>query len=106
MCAAIAGVVLDKYRAYKLTLALSLTLAVPFYISFTYVGVQQANKKTLLAVLAAFVGFFGFPVLPTALDMSAETTYPISAGLTSSILWCGSQVRRFSFSFVAEFTGG
>ena len=45
-----------------------------------------------LLAFGALVGLFGFPVLPTALDMSAETTYPISAGLTSAILWCGSQV--------------
>jgi hypothetical protein len=85
---------LDRFRAYKLTLAVALTAAVPLFIGFTYVGQQRSGQRGALIGLAAATGFLGFPVLPTALDMSAETTYPISAGLTTSILWCGSQVRR------------
>lgn len=54
---------------------------------------QDSGKKNALLAVAAFIGFFGFPVLPTALDMSAEVTYPISAGVTSAILWCFSQAR-------------
>jgi hypothetical protein len=87
--------VLDHTRAYKIILASALTLTLPFYIAFTYVS-QQANKRGVLLAFAALVGLFGLPVLPTALDMSAETTYPINAFLTSSILWCGSQVRPLS----------
>ena len=64
----------------------------PLYVGFTYVSQQKRGQKGLLIVLGSLTGLMGFPVLPTALDMSAETTYPISAGLTSAILWCGSQV--------------
>lgn len=51
------------------------------------------------------MGFFGFPVLPVALDLSAEITYPIPADFTSAILWCGSQVSfwRLYRPFLLEF---
>jgi hypothetical protein len=93
LCAAIVGPILDRYRAYKLILAGALTATAPFYIGFTIVVHENKGQRALLLALAAFVGLLGFPVLPTALDLSAETTYPISAGVTTAILWCCSQVR-------------
>ena len=91
--AAIVGPLLDRYRCYKLLLAGALTATTPFFIAFAYVSQQRAGARGALLGLAACVGLLGFPVLPTALDLSAETTYPISAGVTTAILWCCSQAR-------------
>lgn len=94
MCAALVGFLLDRFRKYKLFLVVALSTAVPIHVGFTYVFTQQSGRRGLLIALAAFFGLLGFPVMPIALDMAAETTYPISAGLTSAIVWCGSQVRK------------
>lgn len=69
-----------------------MTLAFPFTVGLAY-NTQHREKEQILYLCAAFMGFFGFPVLPVALDLSAEITYPIPADFTSALLWCGSQVR-------------
>lgn len=89
--AAISGPLVDRTRKYKIILALSLTLSFPFTVGLAY-NSQHQDKDHFLYLCAAFMGFFGFPVLPVALDLSAEITYPIPADFTSALLWCGSQV--------------
>jgi hypothetical protein len=92
----------DSTRSYKLILALSLTLSFPFVVGLAY---NTQHRETWLYLCAAGMGFFGFPVLPVALDLSAEITYPIPADFTSALLWCGSQVCRLvlhAFSFLGK----
>lgn len=82
----------DATRKYKLILAICITLALPFMV-LTAVFSQRANRLGVLYTCASLLGLLAVPVLPVALDMSAEITYPIPAGLTSTILWFCSQVR-------------
>eukprot|EP00892_Ulva_mutabilis_P012065 jgi/Ulvmu1/9230/UM005_0330.1 len=89
--AAIAGPVVDATRKYKLILAICISLALPFMV-LVAVASQRANRLAVLYACASLLGFLAVPVLPVALDMSAEITYPIPAGLTSTILWFCSQV--------------
>lgn len=89
--AAVAGPLVDATRKYKLMLATCITLALPFMV-LTAIASQRPNRLGVLYICASLLGLLALPVLPVALDMSAEITYPIPAGLTSTILWFCSQV--------------
>lgn len=90
--AVIAGPLVDHTRKYKLILATCLTLALPFMV-LTAIASQRSDRLGVLYTCGSLLGLLALPVLPVALDMSVEISYPIPAGLTSTILWFCSHVR-------------
>lgn len=42
--------------------------------------------------VCVLLGFFTFSLLPVALELSVESSYPISESISSSLLWMCSQV--------------
>lgn len=89
--AAITGPILDITRSYKLILAVCITAALPLLVGFTVLA-QRRDVLPDLAILGAVFGLVAFPILPTALDLAAEVSYPVHLGLATGVLWSGSQV--------------
>ena len=48
------------------------------------------------------MGFFTFSLLPVSLELSVESSYPISESISSSMLWMCSQVLGLIFLAVID----
>jgi hypothetical protein len=51
----------------------------------------------------ALVGFFGFALLPIALDFAVELTYPVSESVVVGLVMCVEQAFSLIFSIIGSF---
>ncbi|OZJ03483.1 hypothetical protein BZG36_04020 [Bifiguratus adelaidae] len=93
--AAIMGPVIDKTKAHVLTLRCVIPIVAIMNIAFIFV-VKEDNYAGI-AVVCVLLGFFTFSLLPIALELGAECTYPIPESSSSSTLWFLSQLFSLIF---------
>jgi vacuolar-type H+-ATPase subunit I/STV1 len=53
--------------------------------------VPKGDFSTIIAI-CVLLGFFTFSLLPVALELSVESSFPISEAISSSLLWMCSQI--------------
>jgi len=61
--------------------------------------VNRPHRFGLIAVSCCIIGFFGFAALPVALELSVETTFPVSEGISAGLMWMTGQI--FGVIFLA-----
>ncbi|ORZ03421.1 major facilitator superfamily domain-containing protein [Syncephalastrum racemosum] len=88
--AVVMGIFLDKTKRYMLVLRTFVPILGFMYLAFLFV-VKEDNFGPIMAV-AVVQGFFTFSLLPVALDLSVECSYPVSESISSPLLWLCSQV--------------
>lgn len=90
VCSAIVSPIIDRTRSYFITLRICIPLIAVSYIAFIF----APNKGAIAApfVVAAILGATSFCLLPMALELCVEYTYPVAPEWTSSLLWCGGQL--------------
>ncbi|KAJ8656646.1 hypothetical protein O0I10_007723 [Lichtheimia ornata] len=89
------GLVIDKFRVHKLILKTFVPILGFMYLALLMV-VKSDNFAPII-VIAALMGFFTFSLLPVALELSVESSYPVSESFSSPFLWLASQILGLVF---------
>ncbi|OBZ89062.1 Major facilitator superfamily domain-containing protein 7-a [Choanephora cucurbitarum] len=88
--AIITGAFIDRTKKHKWVLKVYVPFIGALYLSF-YFAVKSAQFKYLMLV-CVLLGFFTFSLLPVALELSIESTFPVSESISSACLWLSSQI--------------
>ncbi|KAI7896428.1 major facilitator superfamily domain-containing protein [Mucor mucedo] len=88
--AIVTGIFIDKTGRHKIVLKVFVPIVGAAYLGFYFV-VKSANYSAMMGV-CCILGFFTFSLLPVALELSVESSYPISEAISSSLLWMCSQI--------------
>jgi len=97
--ASIVGPILDKYHCYKTVLKVGLIGAVVMMTGFIFVLRPGDMYVWLMGVFLALMGMFMVPILPTALEVGVECTYPVPEEYSSGFLMSVGQLFGIVFSF-------
>lgn len=98
--AGICGAVVDKTKKHALLLKAFTPLVGLAYVAFIF-----AVRKDFFAwicVVCVFIGFLSFGLLPVALELGVECTYPIPPSASTSLLWMGGQTFAVIFLVVGD----
>jgi len=111
----VGGMILDKFKKFKLTTLVTYTLSLVFMIAFTYaidledinidyfiiaaLGTYQTPKSKNLRLneyesqgIETIKGFFMTGYLPIGFEFGAEITFPESEASSSGLLNCSAQI--------------
>ena len=107
----VGGMILDKFKKFKLTTLVTYTLSLVFMIAFTYaidledinidyfiiaaLGTYQTPKSKNLRFklsIETIKGFFMTGYLPIGFEFGAEITFPESEASSSGLLNCSAQI--------------
>ncbi|WRT69283.1 uncharacterized protein IL334_006267 [Kwoniella shivajii] len=91
LASAIASPILDHYKLIRLTAIKILVITISvMYIAFIYIP----KTKNLIgpAIISAIIGSSSFILLPLALELLADVTWPIGPEVSSTICWSLSQL--------------
>ncbi|KAJ3334801.1 Major facilitator super domain-containing protein 7 [Kappamyces sp. JEL0680] len=98
--AGIIGPYLDKTKRHELLLKLCCALEVAGAVLFL-LGCR-ANGFPLMVAGSVFFGIGGFPVIPMAMELGVEATYPIQEGTSGGFLIFAGQVGAILFLFISN----
>ncbi|KAI9276402.1 major facilitator superfamily domain-containing protein [Sporodiniella umbellata] len=98
--AALTGVFIDKTGRHMIVMKVFVPIIGALYLAFYFIAPK--GDLTGLVVVCAFMGFFTFSLLPVTLELSIESTYPISEAISSSMLWMCSQVMGLIFLAIID----
>jgi len=98
--AAISGVLIDKTKKYKLFLKTVAPFLAAGYIALTFV--IQRDNYALIYIVCALLGFSSFGLLPVALELGVECTYPSPPSACTSVLWMGGQAFAVVFLTIGD----
>ncbi|CEG81324.1 hypothetical protein RMATCC62417_15539 [Rhizopus microsporus] len=98
--AALTGIFIDKTGQHKIVIKIYVPIIGALYLAFYFI-VQKGDFGALVAI-CVLMGFFTFSLLPVALELSVESSYPISESISSSMLWMCSQVLGLVFLAVID----
>lgn len=97
--AAIAGPLTDKYKHYK---TICKTLSVVATVMFVlYNFVIHRDHFVGIIVVSALLGVSAFSVLPAALELAVEITYPVTPASSTAILWAFGQFMAIILLIIA-----
>jgi FLVCR family MFS transporter 7 len=96
--AGISGPVIDKTKQYKTLCKLGVPVATAFLVALIFV-VRVDCFAGIMAVMV-FIGVSAFAVLPAALELAVEITYPVTPASSASILWACGQLVAVIMLFV------
>lgn len=98
--AGISGAVVDKTKSYRLVLRVCTPLLGLAYVAFIF-----AVRKDFIAGIGAVccvIGLLSFALLPVALELGIECTYPTASSASTSLLWMGGQTFAVIFLVVGD----
>ncbi|KAF9961092.1 hypothetical protein BGZ65_011226 [Modicella reniformis] len=96
--AGISGPVTDKYKLYKPICRALAPIVTAMYIAFIFVVRRDAFVGII--VVSVVLGFASFAVLPAALELAVEITYPVTPASSTSILWAFAQSMAVIFLLI------
>ncbi|KAF9101019.1 hypothetical protein BGX29_006073 [Mortierella sp. GBA35] len=96
--AGIAGPLIDKTKQYKTLCKVGVPLATAFLVAFNFV-VRRDFFGGIMAIMV-LLGLTAFAVLPAALELAVEMTYPVTPASSTSILWAFGQLTAIVMLFV------
>ncbi|KAI7852646.1 major facilitator superfamily domain-containing protein, partial [Circinella umbellata] len=99
----VAGPVLDKTKQHKLFLKLIAPMVLVSDLGFIFIS-KSFNYKAFAAILFVMTinQFFLSFLVPVAIELGSETSYPVSDATTSSILWQGAQICGFVLVIIMD----
>jgi len=89
---AVIGSYLDRSKRLKETMQRMLTMSIFTIFLLCYVFLSPSHSNIFLSCIGFMAGFFLVPLLPIGLELGAESSYPTSEALSSSLLVLGGQV--------------
>uniref|UniRef100_A0A8R1E1L0 MFS domain-containing protein n=1 Tax=Caenorhabditis japonica TaxID=281687 RepID=A0A8R1E1L0_CAEJA len=92
------GIMLDKFKKFKLTTILIYMFSFIGMLSFTLT--IDLDSMTLVFVNAALLGFFMTGYLPIGFEFAAEITYPAAEGTTSGLLNASAQIFGIALTWL------
>ncbi|KAI8342364.1 major facilitator superfamily domain-containing protein [Chlamydoabsidia padenii] len=93
--AIVTGQFIDRTKMHKLVLRIYVPIA--GFMHLALLLVVKKDNYTVIMVICAILGFFIFSLLPVALELSVECSYPVSETISSASLWMCSQVISLVF---------
>jgi len=96
--AGIAGPVIDKYKQYKSLIKTLVPITAMSIVAFVFV--VRKNDMVGIMVVSVIMGLSAFAVLPAALEVAVEMTFPVTPASSSSILWAFGQLMGVIFLLV------
>ncbi|ORX55718.1 MFS general substrate transporter [Hesseltinella vesiculosa] len=84
------GIFVDRTKQHVWVLRIYVPIIGFLFLAFYFV--VKLDDYAALAAVCAILGFFMFSLLPVALDLSVESSYPVTETISSSSLWMCSQV--------------
>lgn len=96
--AGIAGPAMDKSKQYKGLCKTLVPVATAFFVAFIFV--VRKDFFVGIIVVSALMGMAAFAVLPAALELAVEITYPVTPASSTSILWAFGQLLGVIFLLV------
>lgn len=74
-------------------------------LALGYIGLIFVVRKDFfpwICVVCGFLGFVSFALLPVALELGVETTFPAAPSTPTSVLWMGGQTTAVIFLLVGD----
>lgn len=96
---AVIGPVLDRLHAYKTVLKSGLLGILGAVIALFLTLRPGSTWHALTAVCFGLLGVFMVPILPTALEVGVECTYPVPEEYSSGVLMLAGQLFGIAFTF-------
>ncbi|GJJ77424.1 MFS transporter, FLVCR family, MFS-domain-containing protein 7 [Entomortierella parvispora] len=96
--AGIAGPVIDKTKQYKSLIKTLVPITALSIVAFVF-AVRRGDMGGIMAV-SVIMGLSAFAVLPAALEMAVEMTYPVTPASSASILWAFGQLMGVIFLLI------
>ncbi|KAI9494405.1 major facilitator superfamily domain-containing protein [Zychaea mexicana] len=90
------GIFIDKTQKHVWVLKSFVPVVGFMYLALLMV-VKPDNYGAIVGI-CAIMGFFTFSLLPVALELSVECSYPVSESISSPLLWLCSQILAFVFT--------
>jgi len=100
--AGITGPILDTYHKYKECYMFAFILATISFVWFTLIALIDSHPYGMIIPPLALLGVAAFIILPTALELSVELSYPVSASTSVGFLWMAGQVVGIISLFVSN----
>ncbi|KAK3824783.1 MAG: major facilitator superfamily domain-containing protein [Benniella sp.] len=97
--AGIAGPMTDKYKHYKTICRTLVVVSTMMYILFIFVVRRGAFVGIM--IVSVLLGVASFSVLPAALELAVEITYPVTPASSTSILWTFGQLMGIIFLLIS-----
>jgi hypothetical protein len=69
---------------------------------FLFVFANKPDQRGLVTLACGAMGFFAFAVLPIALELGVETTYPVNEATSAGFLWIAGQIFGIIFILLME----
>lgn len=93
--ATISSLIIDKYKKYILVLRICSPIVTLTYIGFIFIVYE--NNVIGICIISGLLGFVSFALLPVALELGVECTYPIPPSSSTALLWMGGQLCAVLF---------
>ena len=97
----LAGVLIDKTHRYQLISLVILACSTVSMLVFTLV-LKYSGSFLFVFVTFCISGFFSYPYFPVVLEYAADITYPISEGLSSSIMYVMGNAYGLAAIYIIE----
>jgi len=98
--AAIAGVILDKTKKYKLLLIISSAISGVGLLLFCLV--LQTSNFAIVFISITVVGFGMLAILPIGFELACEITFPIGEAMSSGCLMTAGQILGIAMVFLID----
>ncbi|KAF8981620.1 hypothetical protein BGZ46_002530 [Entomortierella lignicola] len=93
--AGISGPLVDKYKCYKILCKVLVPLSSLFLVAFVFV--LRENDLGGIIAISVLIGLSAFSVLPAALELAVEITYPVTPASSTSLMWAFGQLVAVVF---------
>jgi len=100
--AGVTAPILDTYHRYKEVYIFAFIIAVVSFLWFALVATFQPTPEAMLIPPLVLLGVAAFIILPTALELSVELSYPVSPATSAGFLWMAGQVVGIISLFVCN----
>jgi len=100
--AGVTAPLLDTYHRYIEFYVFAFVLATIAFLWFSLVAMFMPQPEYMIIPPLALLGVAAFILLPTALELSVELSYPVSASTSAGFLWMAGQVVGIISLFVSN----
>jgi len=101
--AGVTAPILDTYHRYKEVYVFAFILATIAFLWFALVMMLSPQPAGMVFPPLILLGIAAFTILPTALELSVELVYPVSAATSAGFLWMAGQILGIISLFISNY---
>jgi len=102
VAAGVTAPILDTFHRYIECYIFAFILATISFLWFAIVIKFNPHPEGMIIPPLVFLGIAAFIILPTALELSVELSYPVSPATSAGFLWMGGQIVGIISLFVCN----